>query len=427
VGVQRAQEWAKVSGPTDETFRRVEARLVSLNEELQEHEVFGAVDVLFRTAREESVKLYPVPPLLERLIGITKQPVLGAHTLLHHLVTLGEKTLSEKSVNTMSLIEFFTTKLPLDKFFHSVNREHLVVLHKIWAQEKLITRPYGDYLSRSDIVKKGKRRGRRGGGAAAAAAAAAANREEEEEEVGGAVAVGGGGGGAAAAAAAGEGYEHAGREAERNALERFTAALGPALSQFVLEFRPSAAVTEKEWATILCFITISAIESLLQESSPVYGDVDSLAKKEDATLFFAMYLGDVIHAAEAFTDRYERSPDEIRRTLRIREEIEKSLFTRRFETLDKSRRDVVNVEKQLKLGDWAQGKLENLVNYRSATVGFQLGQIRDLGIDDFGVHVGGEQVRPETAAERNGFNALAPVTAAEGGYNNRAAQDEDAL
>ena len=429
VGVQRAQEWAKVSGPTDETFRRVEARLVSLNEELQEHEVFGAVDALFRDLLEEPIKLYPVPPLLERLIGIAKQPVLGAHTLLHHLVTLGEKTLSEKSDKTISLLDFFTTKLPLDKFFHSVNREHLVILDKIWSQEKLITRPYGFYLGRSKFVKKGRRRGRRGGGGAVAvaAAAAAANREEEEEEevavpVGGAEAAE-----AAEAAAAGKRYEHVAREAERNALDRFTAALGPVLSQFVLEFRPSAAVTEREWATILCFVTISAIESLLHESSPVYGDVDSLTKKEDATIFFAMYLGEVLHAANTFTDRYERSPDEIRRTLRIREEIEKSLFTRRFETLDKSRRDVVNVEKQLKLGDWAQGKLENLVNYRSATVGFQLGQIRDLGIDDFGVHVGGEQVRPETAAERNGFNALAPVTAAEGGYNNRAAQDEDAL
>jgi hypothetical protein len=164
---------------------------------------------------------------------------------------------------------------------------------------------------------------------------------------------------------------------------------------------------------------------MLDSSSPVYADAESLTLKENATMFFSLYFSDVLHAAEAFSERYQRSADEIRQALRVREEIEKSIFMRRFETLDKSLRDVEIVKKQLKLGDWAQGKLENLVNYKSSTVGFQLGQIRDLGIDDFGNHIGGEAPHAETARERAGFRALAPATAAEGAYQNRAVMDED--
>jgi len=388
VGVQRAQEWAKVSGPTDETFRRVEAALRGLAEEAEDHEVKEALDALVREAREEPMVTRAIPPLLERLIGITRDPVLGAHTLQRYLVAIGQQTL----LSLYSSMEY--GDLPLKKWFPSVNREHLLILKKIWNQETLLVRPFSEFLTTSSALPAKRSKGGKGRKSAAAAAAS----------VEGAVV----------------------RTAERLALDRFTAALGPVLSAFVLAFRPSLLVTEKEWSTILCFVCVSAIESLLTSSSLVYADAASLTKKDDATIFFSFYFSDVLHAAEAYSDRYQRSPEEIRRTLRVREEIEKSLFTRRFETLDKSLRDVEIVKKQLKLGDWAQGKLENLVNYKSSTVAFQLGQIKDLGIDDFGVHIGGEAPRAETAAERVGFRALAPTTAAEGGYQNRETMDEDA-
>jgi hypothetical protein len=293
-------------------------------------------------------------------------------------------------------------QLPLQKWFPSVNPQHLLILKKIWKKSDLLLRPFGAYLTSgatpttSKKQKKGKRR------MAAAAAAAAADAEEDQDP-----------------------DAAASRATESMAIQRFTGALGPVLSDFVLEFRPSSLITEKEWSTILCFVVISAIESLLDPASPVYADADSPTKKEEAVLFFSMYFSDLLNAAGAYSDRYQRSPEEIRETLRIREEIEKSLFIRRFETLDKSRHEVVLVQKQLKLGDWAQGKLENLVNYKSSTVAFQLGQIRDLGIDDFGEHVGLEAPVQETAQERLGFRALAPTTAAEGGYENRVRMDED--
>lgn len=393
VGVARATEWAKVSGPTDETFRRMEARFIELDEEGDDHDVTQAVDALMRTIREEPLVSKPVPPMLERLIGIAKDPVLGAHTLQHYLVAVGQQTLVAQPAS-MSLKEFMGGQLPVFKWFPRINPSHHNILKKIWKQGDLLVGPFGAYLngtSSSGGAKK-RRRGRRGG------AAAVEEQGQEQQER---------------------------RTVERLALERFTACLGQVLSEFVLEFRPSLLVTEREWSTILCFVCISAIESMLDSNSPVYADAESITLKEDAVLFFSLYFTDVLHAAEAFSERYQRSAEEIRQVLRIREEIEKSIFIRRFETLDKSLRDVEIVKKQLKLGDWGQGKLENLVNYKSSTVGFQLGQIRDLGIDDFGNHIGGEAPHAETARERAGFRALAPTTAAEGAYENRATMDED--
>jgi hypothetical protein len=392
VGVARATEWAKVSGPTDETFRRVEARFVELDEEGEEHDVRQSVDAFARTIREESLVSHPVPPMLEGLIEMAKDPVLGAHTLQHYLVAVGQQTLVAQPAS-MSLREFMGGQLPVYKWFPRINPSHHNILKKIWKQGDLLVGPFGAYLNGTSTTTS-KKRGR-GRGASAAAAAGAAGGQEPS------------------------------RQAERLALDRFTARLGQVLSEFVLEFRPSLLVTERELSTILCFVCISAIESMLDSNSPVYADAESITIKEDAAMFFSLYFSDVLHAAEGFSDRYQRSAEEIRQTLRIREEIEKSIFIRRFETLDKSLRDVEIIKKQLKLGDWAQGKLENLVNYKSSTVGFQLGQIRDLGIDDFGNHIGGDAPHAETARERAGFRALAPATAAEGAYENRAAMDED--
>jgi len=395
VGVARATEWAKVSGPTDETFRRMEARFTELDEEGEDHDVKQAVDALMRTIREEPLVSKPVPPMLERLIEIAKEPVLGAHTLQHYLVAVGQQTLVAQPASA-SIKESAGSQLPVAKWFPRINPSHYLILKKIWKQGDLLVGPFGAYMNGTSA--SGSKKRRKGRGAAAAAAAADGGQEQQERD------------------------RHT---VERLALERFTACLGQVLSEFVLEFRPSLLVTEREWSTILSFVCISAIESMLDSNSPVYADADSITLKEDAVMFFSLYFSDVLHAAEAFSDRYQRSAEEIRQVLRIREEIEKSIFIRRFETLDKSLRDVEIVKKQLKLGDWAQGKLENLVNYKSSTVGFQLGQIRDLGIDDFGNHIGGEAPHAETARERAGFRTLAPTTAAEGAYQNRAAMDED--
>ena len=358
VGVPRAQEWAKFSGPVDDMIRRLVGG--SIAAEAQESETMRRLQTLVEDIRKTPLKKHDFAALLEGLSAIVQDPVTGAHTLLHYFVTLGEQTLTSPYTHEGS-----AKNLPLHKWFPNVNGAHLEVLQKIWIQNDMLVAPFCEFLKDPS------------------------------------------------------------RSVERKALMRMTAFMGPLLGHFIHEFRSSDVITQKEWASILRFIVVSMIQSLLSEASPLYTDAPSSSSKEEAVLFFFVYLQDVLSGAEAFSSRYQRDAEEIRRVLRVREEIEKSIFIRRFETLDKSLRDVEIVKKQLKLGDWGQGKLENLVNYRSATVGFQLGQIRDLGINDFGEHIGVAQPQAETAAERAGFRAAAPVNAAEGGYTNRVAMDED--
>jgi hypothetical protein len=72
------------------------------------------------------------------------------------------------------------------------------------------------------------------------------------------------------------------------------------------------------------------------------------------------------------------------------------------------------IKKQLKLGVWGQGRLENLVGYNEKVVGLQFSDIRKMGINDFGDHVVGPQ------AEAN-LVQRGPQE----GYENRVRQDED--
>ena len=359
--VARAQEWAKFSGPVDGMVRNVVKRFTDLVEEARDSETLLSLSTAVMDARHVALKAHNSADLLKGLDAVVKDPVLGAHTLLHYFVTLGEQTLTSPYTH-----DGRAKNLPLHKWFPTVNRSHLEILQKIWIQNDMLVAPFCEFLKNPP------------------------------------------------------------RPVERMAMARMTAFLGPLLGYFIHEFRSSDEITQEEWASILRFIVVSVIQSLLSEESPLYTDARSSTKKDEAILFFFVYLQDVLSGAEAFHSRYQRDAEEIRRVLRVREEIEKSIFIRRFETLDKSLRDVEIVKKQLKLGDWGQGKLENLVNYRSATVGFQLGQIRDLGINDFGEHIGVQQPRAETAAERAGFRAAAPVNVAEGAYTNRVAMDEDA-
>jgi hypothetical protein len=159
----------------------------------------------------------------------------------------------------------------------------------------------------------------------------------------------------------------------------------------------------------------------LDTRSPLYADASSPTLLPEVVQFFSIYLQEVLSGAVAQFARYQRTDLEIRRILRIREEIEKSIFIKRFATLDKSLRDIEIIKKTLKLGEWGQGRLENLVNYKSATVGFQLGQIKTMGINVFGDHIG----EPAMQQQQQDDAGLTRVPAAREAYTVRSAMDED--
>jgi hypothetical protein len=86
----------------------------------------------------------------------------------------------------------------------------------------------------------------------------------------------------------------------------------------------------------------------------------------------------------------------------------------RLKSDDKSLHDVELIKKQLKLGVWGQGRLENLVGYNEQVVGLQFSDIRKMGINDFGEHVVGPTAHSDA-------NTRTPQE----GYDNRGHQDED--
>jgi hypothetical protein len=154
--------------------------------------------------------------------------------------------------------------------------------------------------------------------------------------------------------------------------------------------------------------------SLLTPASPLYADVVNPADRDSAPIFFLAFLQDVLDAGTHYALRFKRSPDEIQHVLRVREEIEKSVVMSRLKVEDKSLHDVEVIKKQLKLGVWGQGRLENLVGYNEKVVGLQFSDIRKMGINDFGDHVVGPQ-----------SEASEVQRAPQEGYENRIRQDED--
>jgi hypothetical protein len=154
--------------------------------------------------------------------------------------------------------------------------------------------------------------------------------------------------------------------------------------------------------------------SLLTPSSPLYADVVSPDARVSSPFFFLAFLQEALEAGLHYALRFKRSPEEIAQVLRVREEVEKSIVMSRLKSDDKSLHDVEVIKKQLKLGVWGQGRLENLVGYNERIVGLQFSDIRSMGINDFGDHVVGPQAAQEQA-ER----------APREGYDSRVRQDED--
>jgi len=178
--------------------------------------------------------------------------------------------------------------------------------------------------------------------------------------------------------------------------------------------KPSEDILGEEASIILEWFVCAGMLSLLTPASPLYADIVNPAQRASAPIFFLAFLQDVLDAGIFYALRFKRSPDEIAHVLRVREEVEKSVVMSRLKADDKSLHDVEVIKKQLKLGVWGQGRLENLVGYNEKVVGLQFSDIRAMGINDFGDHVVGPR------AESNSVTA-----APREGYENRIRQDED--
>jgi hypothetical protein len=355
-GIQRAKELAPFVSSRDGVFRQLEARMLELGAIAKDNDLLAALNVVVKSVRNQPLEPLGTPAKVSTLLRdlhaeLSADAVEGAKLCAHFFVVLGEQALTHSYT-----IDGSANKLPLSKWFPSINRDHLDILRKIWVRDDQTVLPYTRYLNANYTTAMPM----------------------------------------------------------RNALLRIVQYLSPIFSLFTTTFKPSAHVLAEEWSTILEWFVGTAMLSLLMPNSPLYADVVSPDARISAPFFFLAFLQDVLEAGLHYALRFKRSPDEIAQVLRVREEVEKSIVMSRLKSDDKSLHDVEVIKKQLKLGVWGQGRLENLVGYNERIVGLQFSDIRSMGINDFGDHVVGPQAAQELADR-----------APREGYDNRAGQDED--
>jgi len=352
-GIARAKELSPFVGSRDMLVKALEARMIEVGAAGKDSEIRTLLNHLSKEHRNEPLGSQGNPAktasLLREFHAELSDATEGAKLCQNFLVVLGQQALTHAYTAGGS-----ANKLPLSKWFPSINRDHLEILRKIWVRGDSTVNPYILYLKGPTT------------------------------------------------------------EYLRRALHRFTQWLSTILSLFVSTFKPSEDILAEEWSIVLEWIVCSGMLSLLTPTSPLYADVVNPADRDSAPIFFLAFLQDVLDAGTHYALRFKRSPDEIAHVLRVREEIEKSVVMSRLKVEDKSLHDVEVIKKQLKLGVWGQGRLENLVGYNEKVVGLQFSDIRKMGINDFGDHVVGPQ-----------SEASEVQRAPQEGYENRIRQDED--
>lgn len=354
-GIARAKELSPFVASRDALVKALEARMIAVGFDGKNSEILATLNRLSKDLRNEPLGPQGNPAKTASLLRDFRAELAdateGAKLCQHFLVVLGQQALSHSyTVNGSA------NKLPLSKWFPSINRDHLEILRKIWIRSDSTVCPYIPYLA----PPLGP------------------------------------------------------QEPLRKALHRFTQWLAGILSFFVNVLKPSEDILGEEASIILEWFVCAGMLSLLTPASPLYADIVNPAQRESAPVFFLAFLQDVLDAGTFYALRFKRSPEQIAHVLRVREEVEKSVVMSRLKVDDKSLHDVEVIKKQLKLGVWGQGRLENLVGYNEKVVGLQFSDIRAMGINDFGDHVVGPQAESTrvTAGPREG-------------YENRIRQDED--
>ena len=357
-GIERAKELAPFVASRDTLMRALEARMIEIGAEGKDSAMLTELNMSSTQLRKEPLGPQGSPAKIASLLRdfhneLSADTIEGGRLCQHFLVVLGQQALTRTYT-----VDGSANKLPLSKWFPSINRDHLDILRKIWTRADSTVSPYTRFL--------------------------------------------------------GPGFHDANISSLRNAMSRMINWLSPILSLFITTFKPSDDILANEWSIILEWIVGAGMLSLLTPTSPLYADVVNPTDRIAAPIFFLAFLQDVLDAATHYALRFKRSPEEIAHVLRVREEVEKSVVMSRLKSDDKSLHDVELIKKQLKLGVWGQGRLENLVGYNEQVVGLQFSDIRKMGINDFGEHVVGPTAHSDA-------NTRTPQE----GYDNRGHQDED--
>lgn len=158
-------------------------------------------------------------------------------------------------------------------------------------------------------------------------------------------------------------------------------------------------IYEEEASQVVQYVMLAGIRSLLDERDPKAG-----------ILLNTWIMNTLTYVSET-ADTYQRTPEEITAAIAAREELERALFIKKFDSLEKNDRKVELIKKSLGLGDWSVGTSKNLFKYDPSFYEIRRDQRAAMGL-------------PEFNSEITGLMDFLPP-AVEEGYEQRAEQDED--
>jgi len=198
----------------------------------------------------------------------------------------------------------------------------------------------------------------------------------------------------------------------REILTKFTETYSHVYDTWIRELRSNIHFTDDEYKIVLRWFTLSGLTALMKRDSVYYRDIPTAEEKNSVSQFLTSWIDASVQSYTKYNKRYQLNVSQIQEAINARAELEKAYFIKRFDDLDKDLRMVEKIKKNLKIGDWAVGTVKNLFSYDANFYEFERSQRAAMGLPEFG---GGE----ESAGTDHRQETI------DGGYDNRAAQDED--
>jgi len=191
----------------------------------------------------------------------------------------------------------------------------------------------------------------------------------------------------------------------RQILTQYTETFSHVYDTWITELRSNIHFTDAEYNIVLRWFTLSGLLALMSTDSIYYRDVESASEKTTAVNFFQTWIQQTIQSYAESTLRYQLTPAQVAEAIHARAELEKSYFIKRFDDLDRDMRAVEKIKKGLKIGDWAVGTVKNLFSYNADFFEFERTQRAAMGLTEFGVaETGGEHDQARQGVIDGGYN-----------------------
>jgi hypothetical protein len=196
----------------------------------------------------------------------------------------------------------------------------------------------------------------------------------------------------------------------KSILAQFTKTYSQLYDSWIREIRSNIHFTDDEYKIVLRWFTLSGLNALMKRDSVYYRNITTADQKNRVSRYLTNWIERSVQSNAKYNKRYQLNVSQIQEAINARAELEKAYFIKRFDDLDRDLRAVEKIKKSLKIGDWAVGTVKNLFSYDADFYEFERSQRTAMGLPEFGGEGGAVDRRQEVV---------------DGGYDNRAVQDED--